>query len=294
MRIEDCTAVVFGGNGLLGRAIVRALRDAGADVATPPRAEADVTDEEQVAAVLDRRRPDLVVNATGYTAVDKAEDDRAAAFILNRTAPALLCRQAARAGAAFVHYSTDFVFDGQNDAPYAEDAPTHPLNVYGESKLAGERAVLGECGNPRALVLRTAWLFGPGKINFVEKMLTLGGERDELRVVGDQIGSPSYTPDLAAYTLALLRKDARGLFHVVNSGHASWCELASEALAVAASECRVESIASEEYPSRAARPGYSVLDTGAFTRATGVTPRPWVQALREYVFQLHEVRGDAD
>lgn len=142
------------------------------------------------------------------------------------------------------------------------------------------------------LIIRTAWLFGPGKMNFVAKILTLAHERESLSVVHDQLGSPTYTPDLAEHTLDLLEHDARGLFHLSNSGHASWCELAAEAVAAEGLDCHVDPVPTSAYPTKATRPAYSVLDISAFTELTGITPRPWPQALREYVHQLMAEQQD--
>jgi dTDP-4-dehydrorhamnose reductase len=282
-------ALVLGGaNGLLGRAVTAALKAAGVDAAPLSSADADLFDLEALHALVDSHDADgsleCLVNAVGYTQVDKAEDEPEAAYRLNASLPALLGVLAEERGLRLVHYSTDFVFDGVKLTPYLPADATNPLSVYGASKLAGEEALL-DLAPEGLLILRTAWLFGPGKMNFVRRMLDLAAGRPELTVVDDQHGSPTYTPDLAAMTVDLLRAGASGLFHAVNSGEATWHRLASEALKLAGLACPVTPIATKDYPVKAVRPPYSVLDTSDLTRATGKKPRPWREALGEYVAQ---------
>lgn len=281
------TLVLGGATGLLGQALTNALQERGtptsAPVLAPTRAELDVTDERALAAYLDRHRPATIYNTVAYTAVDQAEDDVAAATLLNTELPAFLGRVCASRSLLLVHFSTDFVFGGSEETPRTEEDEPEPTSIYGQTKLDGERALLG-IGHRELLIIRTAWLFGPGKTNFVHKILGLAKERQALAVVHDQFGSPTYTPDLAAHTLALADSGARGLFHLANAGRASWCELASEAVSAAGLACRVDPVPTDSYPTKAARPAYSVLDLGKFTQATGTTPRPWAQAVREYVY----------
>lgn len=293
MKLAGTKTLVLGGEtGLLGQALVDALTEAKAAVTTASRKDADLTDAEALARLLDRTKPEVIFNAVAHTQVDKAEDEPKAAREFNHSLPAALARLCAERGLFLVHYSTDFVFDGKNEKPYIETDPTGPLSVYGKTKLAGEQAVLGQNGL-QALVIRTAWLFGPGRMNFVRKMLQLATERDTLSVVHDQTGSPTYAPDLAKHTLDLLEADATGLFHLVNSGEASWCELAGEAVNAAGLACRVEPIPTSAYPTRATRPAHSVLDTTKFTEATGKIPRPWIRAVRDYVYlELEQEEAD--
>ena len=190
-------------------------------------------------------------------------------------------------GVPLVHYSTDFVFNGKKTTPYGPGDQPAPSSVYGQTKLQGERELLA-LDLPNLLIIRTSWLFGPCKTNFVTRILELAATRPELSVVHDQIGSPSYTPDLAAGSLALLDRGATGIFHLANAGQASWCELATEAVRGADLACRIKPIPSSEYPQKACRPAYSVLDLGAFTAATGIAPRPWLQALREFLFSRED------
>jgi len=278
-------AIVLGGaSGLLGQSVSQVLREAGFDVLAASRADFDPASKDALMRAVDEYKPDFIFNTVAYTAVDKAESEPDRAAALNKALPAMLGRVCRDKGVGLVHYSTDFVFDGKKASPYLETDPVNPQSVYGKTKLAGERA-LSELGPDNLYILRTAWIFGPGKSNFVAKILGLAKERPTLNVVHDQRGSPTYTVDLARYTLALVEAGAPGLYHVVNSGRASWCELTAEAVAVAGVDCRVEAITTDKYPLPAKRPAYSVLDTSKFTAATGVTPRPWVQALRDYVYR---------
>lgn len=278
-------AVVLGGvTGMLGQALVNVLDKAGWEVVAQSRNDVDVTTCSALDEYLAGHAPDVVFNAIAYTAVDLAEDEKDKACELNKKLPASLGRISKKQGFKLVHYSTDFAFDGRKQTPYVETDETNPLCVYGKSKLDGEKALLATEA-PGALILRTAWLFGPGRKNFVQTILNLAKDRDSLNVVHDQIGSPTYTPDLARYSLELVDAGGEGIYHMVNSGQASWCELAAEAVHLAGLSCAVRAIPSSEYPQKAHRPPYSVLSTEAFTNKTGTTPRAWVQALREYVFK---------
>ncbi len=276
-------AVLGGKTGLLGRALVRALETKRATVVATTRADLNITNENNVAAWLDQTQPKMLFNCVAYTAVDKAEDDVEAATLLNSKVPAILGRQCSSRGILLIHYSTDFVFDGRSEHPYSEEDRPAPASVYGQTKLDGETALL-DLKYDKLLIIRTAWLFGPGKTNFVQKILGLAKERKAISVVHDQIGSPTFAPDLAKHTSELIQHNARGLFHLTNSGRASWCELAAEAVNVAGLNCRVDPVPTSAYPTRAVRPAYSVLNISAFTNATSITPRPWPQALRDYIF----------
>lgn len=286
MRVHGKTVVIFGGKtGLLGQSLARVFDDAGARTVPLSSADCDILDPMAVEEVLHRERPDLVVNAAAYTQVDLAEDEQDAAFALNATAPPLLAALAAKHGAFFIHYSTDFVFKGDKKTPYTEDDRVSSFSTYGISKADGERGLLKlEYG--KMLIIRIAWLFGPGRINFVRKMIDLADERPELTVVDDQIGSPSYAPDVARHTLQLLEKDATGIYHLANSGQTSWFGLADLAVRLSGRECAVKPVSTDQYPTKATRPAYSALDLTRFTETTGVTPRPWEDAVREYVGEI--------
>ncbi|CCO24323.1 dTDP-4-dehydrorhamnose reductase [Maridesulfovibrio hydrothermalis] len=277
-------AIILGGRtGLLGRTLTEKLQEH--DIVTIPlsRNDFDPLNEESLSALLERKKPDLIFNTIAYTKVDQAEDEENKAHLLNTTFPAMLARLAKSQNCKLIHFSTDFVFDGKKDSPYTETDPTNPQSVYGDTKLSGEEKLL-ESGYENILIIRTAWLFGPYKTNFIHKILNFARERENLTVVHDQSGSPTYTPDLAEYTIALLKNEAKGIFNVVNSGKASWCELADEAISCSAINCRVDPVPTSAYPTKAKRPPYSVLDTSKLTEVTGITPRPWVQALRDYIY----------
>jgi len=288
---ERPAALVLGGRtGLLGMALCTALEAAGWRAEATARPGAEDFDPQRLAGRIADCGARTVFNTWAYTQVDKAEDEPDEARRLNAVLPEIVGRACAKAGASLVHFSTDFVFSGKADTPHTEDDPPAPESVYGRTKLEGERALLA-LAPPGLLIVRTAWLFGPGKKNFVRTMLDLCRRNNCVSVVHDQVGSPTSTQDLARYTLALVAKGAQGLFHVVNSGEASWCELASEALRMAGVPCAVTPITSADYPQRAKRPAYSALSTARFTQVTGITPRPWVQAVRDYV--LREVAAGA-
>ncbi len=282
------SAVVLGGRtGLLGQALSMAITRRGWTVHAPGREDLDLFDRPAVEEYLARSGAEVLFNTVAYTKVDQAEDEPAEASRLNRQLPLVLGKAARNAGVPLVHYSTDFVFNGKKTTPYGSGDQTAPGSVYGKTKLQGERELLA-LDLPNLLIIRTSWLFGPCKINFVTRILELAATRPELSVVHDQIGSPSYTPDLAANSLALLDREATGIFHLANAGQASWCELATEAVRGADLPCRIKPIPSSEYPQKACRPAYSVLDLSAFTAVTGITPRPWLQALREFLFSRED------
>ncbi|WP_319585077.1 dTDP-4-dehydrorhamnose reductase [uncultured Pseudodesulfovibrio sp.] len=283
MRIQDARVAILGGRtGLLGQALTKAFDQAGAQAFPLSRQDCDVLDPMSVEVWLDKNDPDLLINATGYTQVDLAEDEPEMAFALNGTVPPLLATLAARRAIPFVHYSTDFVFNGLKKTPYTEYDEPCASSVYGISKADGERGLL-KLGYKRTLIIRISWLFGPGRTNFVKKILGLADVHKKLTVVNDQIGSPSYAPDIADNTVKLLEKDAAGLFHLANSGHTSWHGLANTAVMMANKNCIVSPIPTTAYPTKATRPHYSVLDLSKFTRTTGLTPRPWEDALKQYV-----------
>ncbi|WP_245590082.1 dTDP-4-dehydrorhamnose reductase [Desulfonatronum lacustre] len=282
-RTPQNVMVLGGKTGLLGQSLCAALTKAGWTALPVGREDVDLFDTDQLAAFLDRHEPDVICNTVAYTQVDLAEDEPELAMQVNKLLPVKLGRLAKQRGIQLVHYSTDFVFDGQGCEPYRPDDAVNPLCIYGKTKLAGENA-LRELALDRLSIVRTAWLFGPGRTNFVSKILTLASQRASLNVVHDQIGSPTYTPDLAEYSVELLKAGGTGIFHLVNGGCASWCELAASAVQAMGLQCDVHPITSDQYPQKAHRPAYSVLNSESFTALTGVKPRPWLHGLREYVF----------
>lgn len=261
--------LVAGSGGQLGRALAASV-PADATLLAPPEAEFDICNADQVAAVVAAARPDLVINAAAWTAVDKAEAEEAAALAVNATAVGHLAKAAATAGARFVQVSTDYVFDGQACRPYAPDTPPAPASAYGRTKLAGE--VAAQSLHPAALIIRTAWVYAAVGNNFVHTMLRLMASRDELRVVGDQIGTPTHAASLARAIWAL--QGHSGIFHWTDAGIASWHDFAvaiqDEALALGllTRAVPVIPIRTEDYPTPARRPAWSVLDkTSAYAIA---------------------------
>ncbi len=270
--------LVTGAAGMLGREVVRAGEAAGHAIVAFGREGLDVTDAAAVSQRMRSERPDAVVNCAAYTNVDGAEEDRDAAFELNGRAPGVVAAAAAEVGAAVVHISSDYVFDGRKGVPYVESDATAPLSAYGESKLAGEQPVID--GNPRHFVVRSAWLFGLGGRNFVDTMLRLAGEREEVRVVDDQIGSPTFCVDLAEALVALLATESYGVHHLAGAGACSWAELAAETYRGSEVGCRVVPITTAEMPRPAPRPPFSALAT---ERADTPRPRPWQEGLAAYL-----------
>lgn len=278
-------ALVLGGaTGLLGMALMDALAASGWEARPLGRQDGDILNPAFMRNAIQQMRPDVVFNAIAWTQVDAAEDKPEEAMSLNRALPDSIARiLCAYDDALLVHFSTDFVFSGPGMKPWKESDEPAPQSVYGRTKREGEKAVL-QILPDRACIIRTAWLFGPGKGNFVETILKACQNHESLNVVDDQFGSPTYAPDLAQWSVALASGRANGVWHGVNSGRASWCELASEAAQLAQSSCRVLPITSAEWPQKARRPAYSVLDNSKLAEYLGQKPRPWQKALRDYIF----------
>lgn len=282
-------ALVLGHRGLLGQALTRSLNSHGWRTCGLDRSdgaggtERNPLDPDVLRATLEETTPDAIFNTIAWTQVDDAEAHPREALAVNRGLPALLGGIVRNSGAYLMHFSSDFVFDGRKGSPYTEEDAPAPLSVYGSSKLAGEQALL-ENAAPNICVVRTAWLFGPGRRNFVRVILDKAREGQPLSVVHDQIGSPTYTPDLAEACVKLAELRQSGLIHVANTGQASWCELASEAVRLANMPTQVRPITSADWPQAARRPSYSVLGTARYASLTGHPLRTWAQALREYVY----------
>ncbi len=275
--------LIAGSGGQLGRAL-QAHAPAGAVIIAPPEAEFDITDPDRVDAMVADHRPTHVVNAAAYTAVDKSEGEAAIAQRINVNAVGLLATAARHVGAGLVQVSTDFIFDGTAHRPYPVDAAPNPLGVYGRTKLEGETAAIELHGNP--LIVRTAWVYAAVGGNFVHTMLRLMRERDEVRVVADQIGTPTHAATLARTIWSLLAIGQTGTFHCTDAGICSWYDFAvaiqEEALAAGLLTRRVPvlPIRTEDYPTPARRPAYSVLDKTATWAITG-TARHWRDELRD-------------
>jgi len=250
--------LVLGAGGMLGRAVLSAARDEGWQASALTHEELDICDEASVGRALGRLAPAAVINCAAWTDVDGAQSDPRGAHLVNAVGAGVVARAAARADAALVHVSTDYVFDGSGSRPYVESDPTGPATVYGESKLAGEREV--QDASPAHAIVRSSWLFGAGGANFVDTMLRLAGEgADELRVVSDQVGCPTWTGQLAPALLAVARERLNGVLHVAGAGSCSWNALAREVFARAGYRVSVAPATSEEMRRPAPRPAYSVL-----------------------------------
>ena len=281
--------LIIGANGQLGRELQRTVPSEWG-VTAIGTADCDITDSAAVATLIEGLRPDVVVNCAAYTAVDQAETEREKADAVNWHAVENLARVAATAGAALVHISTDYVFDGESCAPYRESDPTAPINHYGAGKLRGEQAI-AESGC-RGVVIRTQWLYSPYGKNFVKTMLRLAEQQREVRVVADQRGCPTAADDLAAAIVAILPEvvadnTLRGeVFHFASRGEATWCEFAEEIFRVAECDCRAVAITTDDYPTAARRPRNSVLDCTKIYERFGVEQPDWRESLRQNIERI--------
>ena len=288
------TSLVFGANGQVGQELLRALAPLGAVVGTTRTGmlsdgsaclTADFSDPDSVVALLDATRPTRVINAAAYTAVDRAESEPAAAQAANAETPGVIARWCAAHAVPLVHYSTDYVFDGSGTRPYRPDDATAPLGVYGASKLAGEEAIRAAGG--RHMIFRTAWVYAAHGQNFLRTMLRVGAERDVLRVVADQIGTPTPAALIADVTARILGGDsvASGTWHLTATGETSWHGFAQSIFEGAvergliARAPTVEAITTADYPTPAKRPAYSRLDTTTLEREFGIVLPDWQAAL---------------
>lgn len=286
--------LMYGATGQVAREVLRQAPGHDVDLIALTRSEADLAEPDRAARRVAEHRPDLVILAAAYTAVDLAETETVLARRINAEAPGAIARACAASGAALVHFSTDYVFDGEKGAPYQPDDATCPLNAYGETKLEGERRVLDAC--PRALVLRTSWVVSAHGKNFVKTMLRLAGEGQPIRVVDDQFGRPTAAADLAGFVLSQARRLAEapagdpafGLHHFANAGETSWRGFAQGLfeLALGARAPVVEAIATADRPAPARRPARGTLDTTRLEAVFGVRPRPWREALSDIVAEL--------
>lgn len=280
--MSGTTIVILGADGQLGRQLARVLGDDSAWAVLPVgRTDLDITEAPAVEALVSERSPAWVVNCAAVTNVDQCERDPSAARV-NADAVEGIARACTAAGSGLVQISTDFVFDGRSPRPYREDDPTGPLNAYARAKLRAEE--YARCA-PRHLIVRTAWMFGPGGRNFVDRILARAAARQPLRIVDDQVGSPSYAPDVAEGIARLLRAGAEGTCHLVNAGEASWYELARTAAEFAGIPAVLTPVSTAEFGNPVQRPAYSVLDCSKYVRVTGATPRRWKAALKDHVEQ---------
>lgn len=292
--------LITGANGQVGWELARSLMPLG-EVVALDRNRCDLSRPESLAALVAQYAPDIIVNAAAYTAVDKAESEEALATTINGVAPGELARAAKAAGALLIHYSTDYVFDGSKSGPYIEDDPVAPLNAYGRSKLAGEEAI-GESGCDH-LILRTTWVFAARGANFVRTMLRLGAEREQLRVVADQWGAPTWARNIADATAQIVARAQQeranggfvsGVFNLASRGETSWHGFAEAIFSTARERlpelplkvARVEPIPAADYPTPAARPANSRLSLDRVEARFGIAMPPWQDALARCLDEL--------
>jgi len=272
--------LVTGANGQLGKEIVSIQPDK-AVVVGYERDRLDVTDMTSCRRILQEERPDAVIHCAAYTAVDQAESEPDVAYRINAAGTRNMVVASEEIDAKFCYISTDYVFDGKGTNPYHEYDRTDPQSVYGKTKLAGEQ--LTQSLSSRYYIVRTSWVYGKHGNNFVKTMMKLGGERDRLKVVHDQLGSPTYTLDLARFLLTLVATDSYGIYHASNTGTCSWYEFAQAIFEEAGIEVLVEPCTTEEFPRPAPRPSYSVMDHGAIRSNRLPLLRPWLDALKDYL-----------
>jgi len=273
--------LVTGANGQLGQELVRLQAGDAIEIIGFGRDGLDIADMASCRRVLQEQRPDAIIHCAAYTAVDQAEAEPDEAYRINAAGTRNLAVAAEEIGAKLCYISTDYVFDGNGTKPYTEYDRVDPRTVYGMSKLAGEQLAQTLCS--RYFVVRTSWVYGKYGINFVKTMLKLGGERDILKVVNDQIGSPTYTLDLAQFLIELAQTDNYGIYHASNTGTCSWFEFAQAIFEENGYHVKVEPCTTAEFPRPAPRPAYSVMDHAAI-RYNGLKPlRPWREALKSFL-----------
>ena len=271
--------------GVLGPALVHCLMASGCELLPEPALQAD-WNVSTWCRELERLKPDLVVNTLSYPHIHLAEHNPNTAFYWNKEVPCALARALRTLGLGLVSFSSDCVFDGRQQVPYRIDDRPNPSSVCGRSFLAGERG-LQDSGLESLLIVRSSWLFGPYGANFVDWVLEQGQKSQCLEIVHDQIGSPTYSMDLAAYVVRLIAGRVTGVHHVCNSGQASWCELAAETLNACGLQCTVQAVTSGPAARPAPEPTFCVLDSRQSLSLAGTKARPWPQALREYIFTFH-------
>lgn len=282
--------VLFGANGQVGREIVDAAASRKIELIPIYRADADLLHPGAAAKIIETHRPQSVINAAAWTAVDLAEKESAAAERLNTQAPREIAEACAKRGARFIHISTDYVFDGASSAaPLDEEAPTAPLNLYGATKLRGEEAVLK--ASPHAIIMRTSWVYSPSGSNFVKTMLRLGEANRSLNIVADQLGGPTPASAIAAACLRIAEEPngPGGVYHFQGAPAASWADFAAAIFAASGQDVRVNQITSAEYPTPARRPLYTVLNCSKIHRDYGLEQPDWRADLPRTIALIREV-----
>ncbi len=284
--------LVTGGNGQLGSELRELAQEFPSfEMVFTDVAELDITNAGAVQKIMQAEKPAYLINCAAYTAVDKAEAEPEMARKLNALAPGILATESFKAGCRMIHISTDYVFDGTNHTPYTEDEPANPASVYGRTKQEGEQFCLGN--NPRSIIIRTAWLYSAFGNNFVKTMIRLGQERDQLGVIFDQVGTPTYAQDLARAILQIVAKTASGekefvagIYHFSNEGVCSWYDFARAVLEMYGIDCMVNPIHTIDYPTPAKRPHYSILDKSKIKTTFELQIPYWRNSLTKCIEKL--------
>jgi dTDP-4-dehydrorhamnose reductase len=281
--------LITGSNGMLGTDLLKLLRNEmspsshnkNLEVIEAPHEKLDISLKDKVSDFVSIHTPDIIINCAAFTNVDKCETERETAFNINAMGPKYIASAAKNCGARVIHISTDFVFDGNGDRPYVEEDQTNPLSEYGRTKLEGEKNIQNFCNS--FLIVRTSWLFGHKGVNFASKMLELAEHKKELSIVTDEIGSPTYTPDLAKALWTLIKQECEGIINVSNYGSCSRYEWAEYIFKTQGYNININQIKSSEYKRPAKVPLNSTLNCQKFTTITGLRMRPWQEAVTEYL-----------
>jgi len=280
MTNKSKKTLITGCNGMLGSALTKILATeheiVGIDIDN-----ADITNKTQIINKISSIKPDIIIHNAAYTQVDNCETNKELAFAVNATGTENVSIAAQQCQAKIIYISTDYVFDGKKTTPYLEEDLTNPINVYGKSKLEGEKLIQSTCQNH--LIIRTAWLYGPNGNNFIRTILKLANQQNEIRVVNDQTGCPTYTMDLATSIKSILTKDIKGILNITNSGSCTWYELAKTILELKNKTVNLIPVNSEQFVQAAPRPSYAALNTNKFIKLTKVELRIWQEALKDYL-----------
>lgn len=280
--------IIFGASGQLGHCIKSVAATRGIDwIYYPVEAEANILDIEALTRIFAEQKPQYAINCAAYTAVDKAEDDTELAEKVNVTGVKNLAEQCRSIGATLIHISTDFVFKGDVARPLTESDVAHPISVYGQTKLDGEIAA---AGSTKHFIVRTGWLYSEHGNNFVKTMLKLGAERDELRIIADQVGTPTYAIDLAGFLLDITEQESKdyGIYHYSNEGVTSWFDFARAVFDISQTQVKAIPIRTDQYPTRATRPGYSVMDKSKAKQTFGIEIPYWRDSLIQCIQKLQQ------
>ncbi len=278
--------LIAGSSGQLAKAFIARFERTGAAFLAPEEHAFDITDPGSVNRVISAYAPDTIINCAAYNNVEAAELDPAPAILVNSTAVSILAAASAQCGSTFVHYGTDYVFDGNSERAYTEEDPTAPLNEYGKSKLAGEGFLSDE--GTKTLLLRLSWVYGDGNQNFLHKMLQWTEGRNSLKVVWDQISVPTYTEDIVTYTLAALEQGLHGCYHLTNTGYASRYEVARYFFKCMQKDITVIPVGSDAFPSPVERPFFSAMSNKKFQSALNLDIPSWEDALERFTAKLRE------